>query len=160
MNIDKRIEDLRKEFDNKIDQLKKEYQREKNGKWIPNYGEDYYFLDAQLFVNKYCRKRNVYNAIILKYSKVFKTAREAAEYSEYLKARKKYSYEFSKEEWADTHISKYYIYYDYCGNFLSYDLAKSFRYINQVYFKSIEDAKEFIDKYKKQILKFEFDIEE
>ena len=39
MNIDKKIEELRKEFNNKIDELKKEY-KEKNEKWIPEVGEE------------------------------------------------------------------------------------------------------------------------
>lgn len=32
--------------------------------------------------------------------------------------------------------------------------------MNTIYFKTREQAREFINKYKKQILKFEFDIEE
>ena len=159
MNIDKRIEDLRKEFDNKIDQLKKEYQREKNGKWIPNYGEEYFFLNARLQIyndNNYEYEEDK-NAI--KYNKVFKTYKEAQEYADYLKAKKEYSYEFSKEEWENTNIYKYYIYYDFDDKAFYIGSAE---YCGRIgtYFKTAEKAQEFIDKYKRQILKFEFGIEE
>ena len=160
MNIDKRIEDLRKEFDNKIDQLKKEYQREKNGKWIPNYGEEYFFLNARLQIyndNNYEYEEDK-NAI--KYNKVFKTYEEAQEYADYLKARKEYSYEFSKEEWENTNIYKYYIYYDFDDKVFYIGSAEYCGRIGITYFKTHEKAQEFLDKYKKQILKFEFGIEE
>lgn len=160
MNIDKRIEDLRKEFDNKIDQLKKEYQREKNGKWIPNYGEEYFFLNARLQIyndNNYEYEEDK-NAI--KYNKVFKTYEEAQEYADYLKARKEYSYEFSKEEWENIEINKYTLYYNYEHKKIYITSFSCCRDNNRIYFKSREETQAFIDKYRKQILKFEFDIEE
>ena len=96
MNIDKKIEELRKEFNNKIDELKKEY-KEKNEKWIPEVGEKYYFIDEELNVDWQWFDNDDTDEVIFKYNKVF-------------------------------------------------------------FF--VEEAQAFIDKYRKQILKFEFGIEE
>ena len=160
MDIDKMIEDLRKEFNEKIDELKKEYEKEKNGKWIPQLREDFYYLNSGLYVLCTSFQNIEADRKILKYSKIFKTEEEAQEYANYLIARKEYSYEFSKEEWEDDGIDKYSIYYDYDYNNVMIGLCNTFRNLNQIYFKTEEKAQEFIDKYKKQILKFEFDIEE
>ena len=160
MNIDKKIEDLRKEFNEKIDKLKKEYKKEKNGKWIPQLGEDFYYLSSGLYVLWASFQNIEADRKILKYNKIFKTKEEAREYADYLKARKEYSYEFSKEEWEDTNIYKHYIYYDFDDKVFYIDSAKYCGRIGTTCFKIYEKAQEFIDKYKKQILKFEFGIEE
>lgn len=159
MNIDKKIEDLRKEFNEKVDELKREY-KEKNEKWIPEEGEEYYFVDEELNVDWNWFDNDDTDEAIVKYNKVFKTEEEAQEYADYLKARKEYSYEFSKEEWEDTRIDKYYIYYDYEDNNMGISSYSAYKYLNQIYFKSREEAQEFIENYKEEILKFEFDIEE
>ena len=85
MDIDKKIEELRKEFNEKIEELKREYKKEKNGKWIPQLGEDFYYLSSGLctsFQNIEADRK------ILKYSKIFKTKEDAQEYADYLKAKK------------------------------------------------------------------------
>lgn len=160
MNIDKKIEELRKEFNEKIDELKKEYEKEKNGKWIPRLGEDFYYLDSEL--NTFCTffEDTDGDRKLLKYSKIFKTQKEAQEYADYLKARCEYSYEFSKEEWKDIEKDKCSIYYDYSEEKLKVFHCNYCGRLNQIYFKTKEKAQEFIDKYKKQMLKFEFGIEE
>lgn len=159
MNIDKKMEELRKEFNEKIEELKREY-KGKNEKWIPKEGEIYYFLDEELYVDWNCFDNNDTDEAILKYSKIFKTEEEVQEYADYLKARKEYSYEFSKEEWEDSGIQKYFIYYNHTCNVLGITANNIWFPMNGIHFKSRGKAEEFIDKYKKQILKFEFDIEE
>lgn len=160
MDIDKKIEELRKEFNEKIDKLKEEYKGEKSSKWIPEYGEEYHYLDGSLEVVCGTFFGKPYQNKVIKYNRIFKTAEQAHDYADYLKARKEYSYEFSKEEWEDEGIDKYSIYYDYDYNNVMIGLCNTFRNLNQIYFKTEEKAQEFIDKYKKQILKFEFGIEE
>lgn len=118
MDIDKKIEELRKEFNEKVDELKREY-KEKNEKWIPEVGDRYY-----------------------------------------LKARRTYSYKFSKEEWKDASILKHVIYLDTINQDIFIESTSIQYYMNSIYFKTREDAEKFINKYKKQILKFEFGIEE
>ena len=164
MNIDEKIEELREEFENKIKELKEEYELEKNGKWIPQYREKYYYLSSCLEIFS---DINFENTLTLKermkHSKVFKTKEEAQEYADYLKARKEYSYEFSKEKWENTNtnaIYKHYIYYDFNDKAFYIGSAEYCGRIGTTYFKTHEKAQEFLDKYKKQILKFEFGIEE
>ena len=168
-DIDKKIEDLRKEFNNKIDQLKEDYKnelkekykKEKSEKWIPKENETYYYVlmdclkvDADKWDND-----KIDNTII-KYNKIFKTEEEAQEYADYLEARKEYSYEFSKGEWEDYKIEKYLMYYNYQSKKFRILCCSNCRDINSIYFKSREKAQEFINDYKKYILKFEFGIEE
>lgn len=159
MNIDEKIEELRKEFNEKIEKLKEEYKKEKSRKWIPKHGEKYFYLIPNLKVFYSTNDANEeFDKKVIKYNKIFKTYEEAQEYVDYLKARKEYSYEFSKEEWENGNIEKYFIYYDY--NELKISCFCRSRHLNQINFKSWEKAQKFIDKYKKQILKFEFGIEE
>lgn len=159
MNIDKKIEDLRKEFNEKVDELKREY-KEKNEKWIPEVGDRYYFIDEELNVDWQWFDNDDTDEAIFKNNKIFKTEEEAQEYADYLKARKEYSYEFSKEEWEEIEIKKYFIYYNYEYKRINVVFHNSFFEMNCICFKTEEKAEEFIDKYKKQILKFEFGIEE
>ena len=165
MNIDKKIEDLRKEFNNKLDELKEEYKKEeykkeKSKKWTPEYGEEYFFLNVGLEINSNINYFYKDDMGIFEYNKIFKTYEEAQEYADYLKARCEYSYEFSKEELKDIKKEKYYIYYDYSEEKLEVFYCYYYGRLNQIYFKTEAQAQAFIDKYKKQILKFEFGIEE
>ena len=162
MDIDKKIEDLRKEFNEKIDKLKKEYKKEKSEKWIPNIGEKYYYLLPNLAIcfTENESSINDFDENTIKYNKVFKTYEEAQEYADYLKTRKEYSYEFSKEEWEDYKIEKYLMYYNYQSKKFRILCCSNCRDVNAIYFKTRKKAQAFIDKYKKQILKFEFGIEE
>ena len=158
-DIDKKIEDLRKEFNEKIEELKREYKKEKNGKWIPQLGENFYYLSSGLYVLFASFQNIEADRKILKYSKIFKTKEDAQEYADYLKARKEYSYEFSKEEWEKTEIKKYFIYYNYGYKRIGVDYYTSFFEMNCIHFKTEEKAQEFLGKYREQILKFEFGIE-
>lgn len=160
MDIDKKIEELRKEFDEKIYKLKEEYKGEKSSKWIPKSGEIYYFVDIDLSVGYSTNLLDSIDELRFEFIKIFKTKEEAQEYADYLKARKEYSYEFSKEEWKDSGIQKYFIYYNHTCNVLGITANNIWFPMNGIHFKSRGKAQEFIDKYKKQILKFEFDIEE
>ena len=159
MNIDQKIEDLRKEFNEKIKELKREY-KEKNEKWIPESGERYYFVNIDLTVGYSINLLDSIDNLRFEFIKIFKTKEEAQEYADYLKARKKYSYEFSKEEWENTNIYKHYIYYDFDDKVFYIDSSEYCGRIGTTYFKTYEKAQEFLYRYEKQILKFEFDIEE
>ena len=135
-------------------------EKEKSSKWIPGKEKLYYYVMERLDIGSYIYYGSRKDKNIIKYSRIFETYDEAEEYATYLKARKEYSYEFSREEWESDGIDKYSIYYDYDYNNVMIGLCNTFRNLNQIYFKTEEKAQEFIDKYKKQILKFEFGIEE
>ena len=160
MDIDKKIEELRKEFNEKIDKLKEEYELEKNGKWMLGLGTEYYYLSENLVVMYDTFSNKLSQNELIKYNRIFKTAEQAHDYADYLKAKNECSYEFSKEEWEETEIKKYFIYYNYEYKRIGVDYYNSFFEMNCIHFKTEEEAQAFIDKYKKQILKFEFGIEE
>lgn len=150
MNIGEKIEDLRKEFNNKIDKLEEEYKKEKDGKWIPREEEKYFFVTIDKEVDYYDYRNDIVDEKILKYNKIFKTKEEAQEYADYLKAIKEYSYE----------LGKYYIYYDLDDKVLHVGSIEYLGRMGTIYFKTLEKAQEFLDIYREQILKFEFDIGE
>lgn len=150
-----------KELENKIKNIQEELEELKNKEkceWILEVGDEYYYYDKDIETVE----RNIWyddsTDHIRKANKViFKTEEEAEEYADYISAKRRYTYNFTREEWKKENILKYYIYL--YGNGLKTDwLIKT--QINSFYFKTEEMAQEFIDKYKKQILKYEFNIEE
>lgn len=160
MDINREIENLKKEFENKLEKLKEDYKKEKNRKWLPNYGEEYFYLNAELNIDSDINYEYIEDINRFEFAKIFKTYDEAKEYSDYLKARHRCSYKFTKEEWDNDEIIKYIIYYDYyCNKNICITSFSYLRDMNTIYFKTREQAQDFIDKYKKQILKFEFGIE-
>lgn len=146
-------------IENKIKELQKEVEKLKAKEWIPTEGENYFAIGPTLSPLIYARN-STFDEEIIRYNKVFKTHEEAQDYANYLKAKKEYSYEFSKEEWNDDSISKYYIRYSYTNENMQIDYNFGARDINKIYFKSKEKAEEFIKKYCKQILKYEFGVDE
>lgn len=154
------------ELENKLIELQKEFEvfknkeeKENKGR-IPKYETDYYYYDRDtesvedsIWIYDDADQTRLKNKVI------FKTFEEAREYAEYIRAKKEYSYEFSKEEWENDDIRKYIISYGYDCEELDIDFSYCFRNSGQIYFKTKEKAQEFIDKYEKQILKFEFEIE-
>ena len=135
-------------------------EKEKSSKWIPGKEKLYYYVMERLDIDSYIYHGSRKDKNIIKYSRIFETYDEAQEYADYLKARKEYSYEFSKEEWENENMSKYGIYYDYDVEDIDVEIWGTCRNIGQIFFKTEAQAQAFIDKYKKQILKFEFGIEE
>lgn len=160
MNIDQKIEELRKEFDDKIGKLKEEYEIKERGKWTLRDGEEFYYLNAALVVICSNFSNTPFDNMLIKYNRIFKTAEQAHDYANYLKARKEYSYEFSRKEWDDVYKEKYYIYYDYEDRKIRISFCRCRQNMTQIYFQTYGKAQEFINKYRKQILRFEFYIEE
>lgn len=154
---EKLMEEKLKDLEKQIAELKAQL-KEKN-KWAPKIKEDFYW------VNNICEVTQEYltdsDAIesITRYTKVFKTYEEAARYANYLKAKHKYSYEFTREEWEDSDIGKTSIYLSK-KNGLCISVGFVSHIMNCIYFKTEKKAQEFIDKYRKEILEFEFGVVE
>lgn len=87
---------------------------------------------------------------------IFETEEAAERYAEYQKAKKEYTYDFSVEEWKDIDMNKYIICYQ--GRELNIDVYSITKICGCNYFKTKERAQEFIDKYKDEILEYEFEI--
>lgn len=150
LDMNKQIEELRKqmeELQSKIDELE-------NKTWQPKFDEEYWFIDigGDVQYNFYYDEQ-IDNKIIAN-NKIFKTEDEALKYKEYLDDIKKYTYKFTREEWNNDNILKYTIEYVYDKFHIDNWFTS-----NQFYkftFKTEEDAKEFLNKHRDNILKYEF----
>ena len=150
------LNNFKKELEKKIDKLEKEEQE-----WKPQHDEQYWFYDRDLEdIKKTTWLDYSTDNLRLRNKVIFKTEQEAQRYADYQKAKREESYDFTKEEWEDNNVVKYYIYYSYESEALKNDYSWTCRDINKTYFKTEEQAQEFIDKYKDEILEFEFGIKE
>lgn len=59
---------------------------------------------------------------------------------------------FTQEEWGNENINKYFIYYDDDYKVLEISGYFTIRHINEIYFRTKEEAHNFINKYENQIL--------
>lgn len=150
------LNNFKEEFEKKIDKLEKEEQD-----WKPQYGEEYWFYDKDM---EGIRIKNWLDFSVdnthLRNKVIFRTEEEAQRYADYQEAKREYSHEFTKEEWEDNDIYKYCIYYNYTDKKITIGSHRFIRNTEQTFFKSKEQAQEFIDKYKAEILEFEFGIKE
>jgi len=157
----------KQELENKINEMEKELadlKQELNkteDEWIPKDGEEYWYYDkdveilsSKFWSNDWHDERRLQNKVI------FKTQVEAQRYADYQKAKKEYSYVFSKEEWKDVNKGKYYIFYSYYQNKIDINENMCSKNLNTIYFQTQDQAQEFIDKYKNEILEYEFGIKE
>lgn len=161
--IEKDIQALQDEAQVKIYKLKKELEEAKKikkSRWKPEITETYWYIGNDYLTH--ISYRDDIRLINYRYNNhnCFKTQEEAREYLAYQKALNEATYEFSAEEWNDENISKYFIYYSFRHNKIEICYDSEWRSIVNKYFKIKSEAQNFIYKYKKQILKFEFGIEE
>lgn len=154
----KDLEKLKEQYKKLGEEIEK-LEKGNTGRWELEKGEEYWYIDADGDMNwHYWRDDDIDNWTYINHN-TFKTKEDAQKYKDYILARAEYTYEFLKEEWENDNITKYNIFYDYFYNKLCVNCSYSLRYTN-LYFKTKEKAQEFIDKYEKQILKYEFGIEE
>lgn len=159
MNKQEILNEIEK-MENKLAEFKQELTKTK-GKWTPKDGEEYWCYDKDIEKTRETSWRNdYYDKTRLKNKVVFITREEAQRYADYQKAKEKYSYEFSKEEWKNTELKKYFIYYENEDKEIDIDYTNYWNYLGITYFKDYNQAQEFIDKHKDEILEFEFGIKE
>lgn len=130
---------------------------ESNKKWIPEKKEKVYFLNEIRNIVHIDFEDCLYDNNVVKYNKIFKTKEECENYRNYLNARDQYIYEFSNEL-NDIDLMLYEVYYSIIQQKLDTSDVNCIN-INGIYFKTQEKAQEFLNKYKKEILKYEFGIE-
>lgn len=159
MNKQEILNEIEK-MENKLADFKQELNKTEE-EWIPEYNEEYYFynkdkeeIHSEYWTNRFIDNRRLKNKVI------FKTEAEAQRYADYQKAKEKYSYEFSNEEWEDINLNKYFIFYD--NEIKEIDVSNNnyWKCLGLIYFETRYKAQEFIDKYKDEILEFEFGIKE
>ena len=131
--------------------------RVSNKKFMPSTGQ-YYFVSHQGRVYGHDCDNSIYDCILRDRDYVFKTKNDAKEYAKYLKALKKYRYEFTADDFENEDIKKYYLYYNSIDDCIGFDFD-FIRVNNKVLFKSEESCKKFIKEVDEEnIKKFMFDI--
>lgn len=159
MNKQEILNEIEK-MENKLADFKQELNKTEE-EWIPEEKEIYWFYDKDSESIDWCNwNDDKIDDTRLKNKVIFKTEEEAQRYADYQKAKEEYSYEFSKEEWESGKDNKYKIVYNYYKNKLEVISNGYCQNLNNLYFKTENQAQEFIDKYKDEILEFEFGIKE
>lgn len=153
--------ELIKEIEEEIKKLELELQEAKDCKktnWKPKAGEKFFYINFYGNIDWEIYNKNDVSDYMINNTKIFKYREEIEEYREYIKAKKEYSTDFTTKEWENEDIEKYYIYFNYIRKLCtSYNNLN--KYMNTTYFTK-ENVKEFMEIYEKQILKYEFGIEE
>ena len=67
---------------------------------------------------------------------------------------KEKSYEFSKEEWIDGNVVKYYIYYNFREQTFKIDQTLITKAVGRIHFKTEEDAQYIIDNFKDELIEY------
>lgn len=154
-----KLEDLKnKEFEITSDGLLKVVEK-KIEKFIPTVGEEYWFIDESGYHNYYIYNNDQIDRWIINHHLVFRTREKADEYKHYLELLDKYKYNFSDEEWKNENIKKWHLYCHVGSGELKEYFGLILKSPNCVYFRTQEDAEDFIEEAgKDNIKKFMFDI--
>lgn len=155
----KELENKINELQKKLEEYKKECRENNNEEWTPKDGELYFYFDLDTETTNFTYWRDeIFGNIRKSNNLIFKTEEEAKEYAEYYQAKKKANDEFSNDEWKNDNIKKYHIYLDYYNKEIYFVFTYTYRQ-NIVYFRTEEDSKNYIKKYKKFICR-EFGVNE
>lgn len=167
--IEQKLNELERELKNTVNAIEEDMGNEiselrgalaelkeskKEGKWKPKYGDTYWLRDTigNFGVSEYCagdciewRLNNI---------PLFKTEEECKRYWHFMDTVKEKSYEFSKEEWEDEDISKFYICYDYNLKIFHPSFAWACQIFGRFYFRTEDDAQYIIDNFKDELMEF------
>lgn len=137
----------------KLDELKRN-----KAKFFPEMNEKYSFVDMYGRVMTIRNQDDLTNHWLFKHYPIFRTEKEAEDYLDYLDVLFKYSHEFSKDEWQNENIEKWYIWMPAESSF-EISSTKTAKYPNCIYFKSYFVARNFIiEAGAENIKKFMFDV--
>lgn len=131
----------------------------KKGKFIPENGIPYWFVNADGNVRYHIYTNDEIDIYVISHHPVFFTKEEAEEYKHYLEVLDKYKHEFSAEEWEDENVEKLLLCFHAKSNELDFYHSYNLKFQNCIYFKSLEDAEDFIKEAGiENIKKFMFDV--
>ena len=151
-----RLEQELREFRLQLEEQEKrgsqpvERESKKEGKWKPAQDDEIWFRNMEgkasyLFYHE---------GIDIKSTPVFPTKERCERYWHFMDTVKEKSYEFSKEEWEDTSVEKYFINYDSVDEEFDVDFYSYLKFIGTVYFKREEDAQYIIDNFKDELMEY------
>lgn len=127
-------------------------------KFFPKMNEKYSFVDTFGRVITIKNQDDLMDRWLIKHYPVFRTEKEAEDYLHYLDLLFEYCYEFSRDEWKDNYIGKWFIKYDYHDDrlIIAYNLTSK---CLSHYFISKKVAQDFIEEAgAENIKKFMFDV--
>jgi hypothetical protein len=126
----------------------------KEGKWKPTYGDEYWLRDdwGNFRTCEYCagdcmdwRLKNV---------PLFPTKEACERYWHFMDTVKEKSYEFSKLEWADGTIDKFFVFYNIDCDIWGIDYHNRRKDLGKIYFKTEEDCQYIIDNFKDELMEY------
>ena len=132
----------------------KESKKENSGKWKPKKNDDFYYRDVDGDVVRDNWYGTEPDEAIYNNTPIFPTESECRKYWNFMDTVKEKSYEFSKEEWEDENVDKYYISIDVRDYNIGIDHVAWTKYVGAIYFKTVEDAQYIIDDFKEELLKY------
>ena len=137
----------------KGDTLAELKESKKEGKWKPELHDKFWFRDTYGDTTATVHN-HITNMNIFENTKVFPTKEECERYWHFMDTVKEKSYEFSKEEWKNDELFKFWIDRDCTTD--TFHVARAFvgKGIGTVYFKSPEDAQYIIDNFKAELMEY------
>lgn len=146
------------ELEQKLNECQKELaelkESKEKGKWKPMLNREYWYRDSAgiicntFYVAHTIDEWRIYNIPI------FPTKEECERYWHFMDTVKEKSYEFSREEWEDWDIYKYYVSYKSDTKDFGVLNNQNYKYLGQIYFKTAKDAQYIIDNFKDELLEF------
>lgn len=129
---------------------------EKPMKFIPNVGEEYWYIDSLCGIEHTSNNKTDYDIWALNHNLVFKTKEECEEYRSFLDLLDEYKFE---PDWNNHEQNKYYLLYDNRFNEINIRTVNVVIVQGVFYFKSGKLAQKFIDEVgKDNVKRFMFDI--
>lgn len=151
-----KLDDLKdKEIEITDEGLLKVVEVKKKGKFMPKKDESYWYVDSYGYVGSEIE----YDEWLIKHKPVFRTREEVQQYKRYLEVLDNYKCDFSNDEWKNENIKKWHLYCHVGSGELKEYFALILKSPNCVYFRTQEDAEDFIEEAgKDNIKKFMFDV--
>lgn len=125
----------------------------KEGKWKPKVGDTYYYRTEYSGISSASFTSDL-DELRYRNTLLFPTYEECLRYCRFMDTVKEKSYEFSKEEWEDENIHKYYISCDFDAKTwdIFWDTVENS--VGAIYFKTEEDAQYIIDNFKDELMEY------
>ena len=160
-----KIEELEQKLDNAVEKFRLEMnecqkalaelkESKKEGKWKPKYDDIYFYIGDSGIITKRCCSDNQFDEWRYKNTAIFKTEKECERYKYFMDTVKEKSYEFSKEEWEDVNIRKYYIFYSYNNTYFKVHSDLHCKELGKIYFRDEESAQYIIDNFKDELMEY------
>lgn len=130
---------------------------DKNKKWKPEIGQEFYYVNTAGIVCKILWQNCQIDNYLYNFLRIFKTQQECKRYLEIQLACQEASFE---PDWEDTFQYKYCFCYQHENNTIRIDFFTSTNYNSQFYFESKNIAQSLIDRFgEKDIAKYVLGVE-